>query len=214
MTQSNPPSTLNIANISQKTQNLGPGERAVVWVKGCPHRCPFCIAPEWQSFEPGRIVSVDDLLNQLLAHPEITGLTFSGGEPMAQAAGLAVLACNARQRRELDIICFTGYRYEQLIKSPQNSGVADLLNQVDVLIDGPYIHALNDGVGLRGSNNQRIIHLTPRLQHHQLERSPRKVTIEINAGEVNMTGIPPRALGTFFQQAFNLPSVLLSEAIK
>jgi anaerobic ribonucleoside-triphosphate reductase activating protein len=120
----------------------------------------------------------------------IDGLTFSGGEPMQQAEGLAQVAQLARRRKELDLICFTGYRYEQLLKNPPNPGVAKLLYEVDVLIDGPYIQSLNDSVGLRGSSNQRVLHLTNKLKDHDLESQNRRVEVRITDGELAFIGIP------------------------
>jgi anaerobic ribonucleoside-triphosphate reductase activating protein len=124
----------------------------------------------------------------------ITGLTFSGGEPMMQAAGLAELARVARQQKDLDIICFTGFRYERLLKNPPAPGISDLLAQVDVLVDGPFVQSLHDSIGLRGSSNQRIIHLTSRLKEYGLESQARKVEITIRDGELGLIGIPTPAM--------------------
>jgi len=194
---------LNIAHLSQSTHNLGPGERAVVWVQGCPHRCPGCIAPEWLSIEARRLISPLALLDELLVSKTITGLTFSGGEPMAQAGGLAILARLARERiPNLNIICFTGYRLEQLVKHPPNPAVHGLLAELDVLVDGLYVRSLNNGIGLRGSTNQRIIHLTPRLANHNLEELPRNLDFFIDAGEIKMIGIPPLWIEPLLKEVF------------
>ncbi len=199
---------LNVAHLTACTNNLGPGDRAVLWVQGCPHRCPGCVAPEWLPFETARLVSPLDLVDELLAYPSVTGLTFSGGEPMWQALALANLARIARERRQLDIICFTGYRLEQLMKHPPSEGVSDLLRQIDVLIDGPYIHSLNDNTGLRGSSNQRIIHLTEKLKHLHLEKYPRRVDITIGSGQIMMVGIPPISLESF------IPKTLFAKSME
>ena len=180
---------LNIAAVSARTRALGPGTRAVVWVQGCPLNCRGCLAPQWIPFAPALRFSPLEIIEQLDLE-SIRGLTFSGGEPMEQAAGLAALARLARQKKDLDLICFTGYRYERLLKDPPNAGVPGLLSEIDVLIDGPFIQSLNDSVGLRGSSNQRIIHLTPRLKEHNLESSTRRVEITVTDGELAFVGIP------------------------
>ena len=180
---------LNIAAVSARTQALGPGTRAVIWVQGCPLTCPGCLAPQWIPFVPALSLTPLEILDQLDLE-SIGGLTFSGGEPMEQAAGLAALARLARQKKDLDLICFTGYRYERLLKNPPNAGVSERLREVDVLIDGPFIQSLNDSVGLRGSSNQRIIHLTSRLREDDLESSARKVEITVTDGELAFIGIP------------------------
>lgn len=109
---------------------------------------------------------------------------------MEQAAGLAALVRLARQKKDLDLICFTGYRYERLLEEPPNAGVPELLSEVDVLIDGPFIQSLHDSVGLRGSSNQRIIHLTPRLKEYNLDSSIRRVEITVTDSELAFIGIP------------------------
>ena len=120
----------------------------------------------------------------------IDGLTFSGGEPMEQAAGLFALTRMIRKNKEISLICFTGYRYERLLRNPPNKGVIDLLSQVDVLIDGPYIQTQNDSIGLRGSANQRIIHLTSRLKEYDLNTQRRRIEVTISNGELAFIGIP------------------------
>lgn len=180
---------LNIAAVSARTQALGPGPRAAVWVQGCPLNCPGCLAPGWIPFVPALNLIPLEIVEKLDLE-SIRGLTFSGGEPMEQAAGLAALARLARQKKDIDLICFTGYRYERLLKNPPNAGVPELLSEVDVLIDGPFIQSLNDSVGLRGSSNQRIIHLTSRLQQYDLESSTRNVEITLRDGELAFIGIP------------------------
>jgi anaerobic ribonucleoside-triphosphate reductase activating protein len=146
-------SQLNIAAMACCTQALGPGIRAVIWVQGCPLNCRGCLAPDWISFVPATFMTPEQILEGLDLE-QISGLTFSGGEPMEQAAGLAKLVRLARQKKDLDLICFTGYRYEQLLKNPPNVGVPELLAEIDVLIDGPFIQSLNNSVGLRGSSTR------------------------------------------------------------
>jgi anaerobic ribonucleoside-triphosphate reductase activating protein len=139
------------------------------------------------------MLSPQEVLERILLE-NITGLTFSGGEPMMQASGLAELARLARQQKDLDIICFTGFRYERLLKNPPAPGISDLLAQTDVLIDGPFVQSLHDSIGLRGSSNQRILHLTPRLKQHDLESQTRSVEITISDGEFGLIGIPTPAM--------------------
>lgn len=185
----NPAHLLNIAAISPYTQALGPGVRAAIWVQGCPLHCTGCVAPAWIPFVPAMQLTPLEILNRLDLD-RITGLTFSGGEPMEQAAGLAALASLAREQKDLDLICFTGYRYERLLKNPPNPGVPELLAEADVLIDGPYVQSLNDSVGLRGSSNQRVIHLTSRLRDHDFESGARKMELNVSDGELAFIGIP------------------------
>jgi anaerobic ribonucleoside-triphosphate reductase activating protein len=192
---------LNVAAVCPSTRSLGPGIRAVVWVQGCFFRCPGCIAPGWIPIQPARMVTQAELLNELLADPAVNGLTFSGGEPMLQAPGLARLARAARQVRELNIICFSGFTLSHLKRVPPGPGVDDLLEQVDVLIDGPYIEQLNDNRGLRGSSNQQVHFLTDRLKGYDLAGEPRRAEIRLQNGEAMLVGVPPDRLGEAFRQA-------------
>jgi anaerobic ribonucleoside-triphosphate reductase activating protein len=193
---------LNIAAISSQTNALGPGLRGVVWVQGCPLHCTGCIAPGWIPFVPALALSPEEILEKFDLET-LDGLTFSGGEPMEQAAGLASVAQLARRKKKISIICFTGYRYERLVYHPPNPGVRDLLNELDVLIDGPYIREKNDSKGLRGSSNQRVIHLTSNLKHIDLESQKRRVELSIKDGEFSIVGIPTPSLNLAIAQAMH-----------
>jgi anaerobic ribonucleoside-triphosphate reductase activating protein len=184
--------TINVAATCLATRALGPGLRAVVWVQGCPFHCPGCIAPEWIENKIAEVYSPEKLADLLLADSAITGLTFSGGEPMQQATGLAKLARIARDRRNLNIICFTGYRLEHLINRPPDPGVFELLDQIDLLIDGPYIARLNDNKGLRGSNNQHVHYMTSHLAGIDFENKPRRAEVHVEDGQLLMVGVPPK----------------------
>jgi anaerobic ribonucleoside-triphosphate reductase activating protein len=194
---------LNIAETCVGTRALGPGVRSVVWVQGCPFRCQGCIAPEWIPFEPAREADPAELARALLADPDVTGLTFSGGEPMRQAAGLARLIMIARRQRDLTLICFTGYRLAELRSQPPGPGVADLLGQADVLIDGRYVAARDDGRGMRGSANQRVHFLTERLRlaEAELTAGQRRAEIRISGRSALLVGVPGPGVASAFDLA-------------
>jgi len=205
---------LNIAAICPATHALGPGLRAVLWVQGCIFHCPGCVAPDWIPIRPARLARPEEILPELISDTRITGLTFSGGEPMLQAAGLARLARLAREQRDLDIICFTGFQKSFLEKSPPGPGVMDLLDQVDVLIDGPYISRLNDDKGLRGSQNQRIHFLTNRLAGFDFENIPRRVEIKLSNGQAFLVGVPPVRLDEAFNRAVDKANRMKLELLR
>ena len=193
---SNLSDTINLAAFVPQTRTHGPGLRAVVWVQGCPFHCPGCIAPEWQMQTVTKLVQVDDLAQSVLAQPGITGLTFSGGEPMLQSAALASLVEKVRKfRLSLNVICFTGYQWKELMSRAAfgDTGTERLLGQVDVLIDGPYIEAQNNGRGLRGSTNQVVHRLTKRAwaMDFDFENCPRQVEILVGNGQYLSVGVPP-----------------------
>lgn len=200
---------LNIAQTCAATHALGPGLRAVVWVQGCPFQCAGCIAPEWIPFLPARLIEPEEVVQELLVY-NIDGLTFSGGEPMLQAAGLAKVARLARQSKpNLSVICYTGFTLEQLLREPPGPGVKELLDETDVLIDGLYISALNDDQGLRGSSNQRIHFLTDRLKGIDFVHCSRRVEIHVREGYVLLVGIPTRKALLGFQSAIEQAMIKL-----
>jgi organic radical activating enzyme len=185
---------LNIAKIWCGSRALGPGLRSIVWVQGCNRQCEGCISPEWRSHKEAWLITPEALAIKLLENPEIKGLTFSGGEPMLQAKLLAQLVQICRKNRALNVICFTGFTLEELNKQPVETGIKDFLNEIDLLIDGPYIDSLNDNHGLRGSSNQKIHYLSHRLIDHDLENSERHVELFSEEDGVMMIGIPPHKL--------------------
>jgi anaerobic ribonucleoside-triphosphate reductase activating protein len=176
--------------------------RSAAWVQGCPFRCRGCLAPDWIPTEAAREVRPADLAAELLAQPGITGFTFSGGEPMAQAAGLAEVISVARRQRDLTLICFTGYRLARLRARPPGPGVAELLAQTDVLIDGRYVAGRNDGRGMRGSSNQQVHLLTDRLAGaaEELADGPRRTEIRLRGRSALLVGVPSPALAEAFER--------------
>ena len=131
----------------------GPGFRTSIYCAGCRHKCHGCHNPQSWDFSGGREMSTEELMRIIVADP-YANVTFSGGDPMYQAAGFAELARAIRRRTNKDIWCFTGFRFEDLIQQDQR----ELLEQLDVLVDGPYVASLRDpDLLFRGSSNQRII---------------------------------------------------------
>jgi anaerobic ribonucleoside-triphosphate reductase activating protein len=93
-------------------------------------------------------------------------VTFSGGDPMYQAEGFTELARAIRQETDKDIWCFTGYTYEQILHNPTRLA---LLEQLDVLVDGPFIQTLrNPDLLFRGSSNQRLINVQASLKNQRI----------------------------------------------
>jgi anaerobic ribonucleoside-triphosphate reductase activating protein len=185
---------LNIAAVCPATQCLGPGMRAVVWVQGCLINCPGCIAPDWMAIRPAHLVDVDLLAKNLMKNSEITGITLSGGEPMLQALAMVQFLHQVKLIRDVNVICFTGYRLQQLMSHPPVPGVFELLDELDVLIDGPYLAGRNVNIGLKGSANQKIHYITNRLRNFNLDDQPRKAEIYIEDGQAFLVGVPPRNL--------------------
>ncbi|PMB14779.1 4Fe-4S single cluster domain-containing protein [Fischerella thermalis] len=160
-----PAGYLNIMGYVDESEVNGPGCRAVIWVQGCLRECPGCFNPESWSFEINQLVSVDSLAEKILSNPHNQGVTFSGGEPFWQAAALANLARKVKAAG-LNVMSFSGFTLEQLQSEYAPAGSQELLEQLDILIDGPYIQslALNSPDSPVSSSNQRVHVFNPALQ--------------------------------------------------
>jgi anaerobic ribonucleoside-triphosphate reductase activating protein len=164
----------------------------VLWVQGCPLRCPGCVAPETLPFEGGEEVDVEAIARELAEDLGIEGVTFSGGEPMAQAPALCRLIDRVRAARDLSFLSYTGFTLEALRRSGTAAQRA-LLDRLDVLIDGPFLHERQTDLRWRGSDNQRVHFLTPRHRHLAASAEERGAWIEFEVsadGAVHWMGIP------------------------
>lgn len=83
---------LNLAGLVGDSIVDGPGIRMTVFCQGCPHHCKGCHNAETWSFEGGTPMEEEEILHIIATNPLAKGVTFSGGEPFAQAAGFAKLA--------------------------------------------------------------------------------------------------------------------------
>lgn len=134
----------------------GAGFRYVIFTQGCPHHCPGCHNPQTHDFNKGKLVDIEDLFLEICENPLLKGVTFSGGEPFCQPKPLFELARMVHSRK-LDVTTYTGYLYEELL-ARHDPDIDALLNETDVLIDGPFIEEQKDlTLAFRGSRNQRII---------------------------------------------------------
>ncbi|MCF2151076.1 radical SAM protein [Desmonostoc muscorum LEGE 12446] len=152
-----PSGYLNIMGYVDESEVNGPGCRAVIWVQGCPRECPGCFNPDSWSFEANQLVAVDTLAENILCNPRNTGVTFSGGEPFWQAPTLASLARKIKAAG-LNVMSFTGFTLKQLQSESAPPGSQELLEQLDILIDGPFVQslAINSPTSPVSSSNQRI----------------------------------------------------------
>ena len=109
--------TGRVFEIREFTLHDGPGVRTTVFLKGCPLRCIWCHNPEGQSFDVetmrrrdgtkaacGVDWTAEALAEELLKNADIMaqsggGVTFSGGEPLAQADFVLEVVSLARQRQ-------------------------------------------------------------------------------------------------------------------
>ncbi len=151
---------ISILSIVHDTMVDGPGFRTSIYCAGCPNHCPECHNPQSWDIKHGTPTSTEDIMKEIMSDP-FANVTFTGGDPMFQAEGFAELARAIHKESNKTIWCFTGYKYEDLVK---NEKQLQLLQLIDVLVDGPFIKALRDeDLFFRGSSNQRIINVKKSL---------------------------------------------------
>ena len=154
---------MNYADIRPIDVANGPGIRVSLFVSGCTHACPGCFNPEAWDFGYGQPFTKDeeDAILTHLAKPYVKGLSLLGGEPFHPSNQAAVLALVKRVREAYpgkDIWCYTGYLYEDLLSGKVGEHSRELLEQLDVLVDGPFVLEQKElSLRFRGSANQRLI---------------------------------------------------------
>ena len=153
---------MRIANLIKNDTVNGEGICVSLWVQGCPHHCKGCHNPEQWDFDGGEYKNNDILLEEIYDAISANGIqrNFSilGGEPLApqNINDTYYILWKVKQRYpSIKTFVWTGYTLEQLKKMYKHT----LLENVDVLIDGPFIKAERDiTLKFRGSKNQRILY--------------------------------------------------------
>lgn len=194
---------INVARWLTRSSVNGPGERFVLWVQGCPLHCPGCWNPDTWAFTPQRLMTVADLVARIAESQPIDGVTFSGGEPFAQARGLMVLAGHLRGLG-MSLMAFTGYELDELNGSEQRA----LLGLLDIVVTGRFIRELKaDGLLWRGSTNQRVHYLSDRHRAIEASESPTDVAEVVipDSGRVVVTGFPDSGFLRQLGEAWHTP---------
>lgn len=143
----------------------GRGLRTVIWCQGCPHGCMGCHNPDTHGSMGGFEYSIDELVQEVLAVQMQSGVTFSGGDPMMQAASCVSIA-NRLKESGTNIWCYTGFTFEELLNKPD---CLEFLQYIDVLVDGKFDLALKSYELLfKGSANQRIIDVPESLKQNKV----------------------------------------------
>lgn len=156
---------LKIAGIVEESIVDGPGIRFVIFTQGCPHNCKGCHNPQTHDFNGGKYIKIDEITEMIKSNPLLKGITLSGGEPFMQAKQLSILIDKIKDSN-LDIITYTGFKYEDLINnSNDENSFMELLIRTDILIDGKFEEdKKDDSLMFRGSSNQRAIDVKLSIQ--------------------------------------------------
>ena len=185
---------INYHNITHDDMNNGDGLRVVLWLSGCSHHCYNCQNPQTWNLDSG--ILFDELAKQEifteLSKDYISGITFSGGDPLHENNLDEVLNLIQQIRTsfsEKTVWLYTGYTWEQIMnyktefsnpnfmKVPNSEILHDyhmfqrkeIIKLADVLVDGEYIDEQKDiTLKWRGSKNQRVIDVKQSLVQNKV----------------------------------------------
>lgn len=176
---------MNYHNITYPDQNNGDGLRIVLWVAGCEHHCVNCQNQQtWspQSGIPFDKNAMNEILNEL-KKDYISGITFSGGDPLHPKNVQNVLKIVDEIRVSYptkNIWLYTGYTWEQIMNPVVTDNLdierdnilnmrKEVVSMAEVLVDGRYVDELRD-VTLHwcGSSNQRVINIQESLKQNKV----------------------------------------------
>ncbi len=148
---------IRLAGIVKESIVDGPGIRYALYTQGCYHNCYKCHNPQTHDINGGYLKEIDEIVYDINSNKNLSGITISGGEPFLQIAECFELV--NKISIELDVIIYTGFTYEILSKASRtNQKLEAILNRINYLIDGKFVHNLKDlDLNFIGSSNQRII---------------------------------------------------------
>lgn len=156
---------MKYAHLNKNDIVNGEGISVSFWVQGCPVQCEGCHNSQIWDFDGGKEFTpqvLDEIVEALCANGIERNFSILGGEPLCEENEFLTLLVIKTVKEKLPntkIYLWTGYYYNELIKR-SSTHLKQILEMIDVLIDGPYIATKRDvSLKLRGSTNQSIIHL-------------------------------------------------------
>lgn len=161
---------MNYHDIKHDDMNNGPGLRVTLFVSGCDHYCNGCQNPEtWntKSGIPFDDTAIEEIFEQL-DNDYISGITFSGGDPLNENNRVEVCSLIHQVRlkygKSKSIWIYTGYTWEEIVNT-----LTPILLGIDVLIDGMFDKNLADvNYHWAGSTNQRVIDVQRSLEEKKI----------------------------------------------
>lgn len=165
---------MNYHDIKHDDMNNGPGLRVTLFVSGCSHHCKDCQNPETWSTESGvpfDQAAKDEIFEQL-DKDYISGITFSGGDPLNENNKAEVFTLIHQIRNKYNntksIWIYTGYTWEEILEEAFPILTA-ILDETDVIVDGMFEKDLADvNYHWAGSTNQRVIDVQRSLEEHKV----------------------------------------------
>lgn len=175
---------MNYLKIEHDDVCNGIGIRCTIWFTGCSHKCTGCFNKETWDENSGiefNIEAKKELFDEL-SKDYISGITFSGGDPLHKNNIIEVNNIIQEIKKQFPnktIWLYTGYTWEELSPNTLIRGIdeestlhnvrANIIKSCNVVIDGPYIDDLRDiTLKWRGSSNQRVIDVQKTLQNGEI----------------------------------------------
>ena len=162
---------MNYHNITHDDMLNGDGLRVVLWVAGCEHRCKGCQNPVTWDSNGGIVFGVDAKkeIFEELKKDYISGITFSGGDPLHPRNVRCVYGLMNEIKSEFPnktVWIYTGYTWEQI---QENRLLKMVVSYADVLVDGRFEQKLLDvNYHWAGSTNQRVIDIQKSIKEGQV----------------------------------------------
>lgn len=136
----------------------GEGVREVAFLQGCPHHCKGCFSPETWEFKKdteetlAKTAQFKKQLAEKLSQPYISGLTITGGDPLAPLnIEETTELCNLAKSKGKNVWVYTGYTWDYIKELL-------IINLIDVVCEGPFIESLKSpDKPWVGSSNQNVI---------------------------------------------------------
>ena len=145
----------------------GPGVRVSIFMQGCAFHCKNCFNTETWDFNGGKEFT-NDTINEVLDlcnQGHIKGLSILGGEPLHpnNIEGTTKLAKAFKEKYpEKNLWVWSGFKFDEDLQGKE------VLNYIDVLVDGQYKDELHDfTLKWRGSSNQRVIDVQKSVKEKQ-----------------------------------------------
>lgn len=165
---------MNYHNITKDDMNNGDGLRVVLWVAGCEHHCPDCHNVSTWAPESGTefdLAAKKELFEELKKE-HISGITFSGGDPLHESNVDTVCHLIEEIKKKFPsktIWLYTGYKWNDISENRFESLIdtnrwVTILN-CDIVVDGVFEKKKEDvNYHWAGSTNQRVIDVQKSLE--------------------------------------------------
>ena len=164
---------MNYHNITYPDMNNGDGLRVVLWLSACSHYCKNCQNQQTWNANSGVTFdhSAKEELFSELQKDYISGITFSGGDPLHKNNVDELLNLIIEIKKGFpskNIWLYTGFTWEEIFKSTYKIR-QQIVSECDVLVDGKYVDELrNPSIHWVGSANQRVIDVQKSLKENKV----------------------------------------------